>query len=98
MEAYNLDTLKLLDHVGVGRSNMLAAYHNASAKRKSTQHRKRDLGKICSRWERNKQGELRKVYDGLIYSPKQFKAAANYRYSPRVYALDELGYKALEGI
>jgi hypothetical protein len=98
MEAYNLDTLKLLDHVGVARSNMIAAYHNASATRKSMQHRKRDLGPICSRFERNKQSQLRKVFDGLIYRPEQYKATANYRYSPRVYALDERGKDALRGV
>jgi hypothetical protein len=98
MEAYNLDTLKLLDHVGVARSNMIAAYHNASAKRKSTQHRKRDLGKICSRWQRNKQDELRKIYNGLIYRPEVFTRTANYRYSPRVYAMDTLGKDALRGL
>lgn len=99
MEAYNIETLKLLDHVGVARSNMIAAYHNASATRKSSQHRKRDLGPICSRWEKLPDGQrARKVHDGLIYRPKQYEATANYRYSPRVYALDELGYEALEGI
>jgi hypothetical protein len=81
MEAYNLDILKLLDHVQFARANMVAAYINASAKRKSTQHRKRDLGK------------MKKA--GLLFCPEQQKMTANYRYSPRIYAVAPLGKKLL---
>lgn len=76
MEAYTLETLKLLDHVQFARSNMVAAYHGGSA-----QNRKRELG------------YMRKA--GLLYCPEQQKMTANYRYSPRIYAVAPLGKKLL---
>jgi hypothetical protein len=81
MEAYNLETLTILDHVQFARANMIAAYHNADATRPSTQHRKRDLGNMRRK--------------GLLYCPEQQKMTANYRYSPRIYAVGPFGKKML---
>jgi hypothetical protein len=72
MEAYTLETLKLLDHVQFARANMVGAYHGGSM-----QNRKRELGVLKRR--------------GLLYCPEQQKMTANYRYTPRVYAVAPLG-------
>lgn len=83
MEAYDLDTFKLLDRYRYLRSNFIAAYHGGSQ-----QYRKRELGHT------KKRGGL--CGRGLLAKPVAQKKSKNYRYSPRVYELTDKSKAILE--